>query len=61
MKTQEITFEKWFMDYKTMLVEKYQWLQRSVDGLDSEAYKKTYFNNGLTVDEAYQEDLYYSN
>ena len=55
------TFKNWFEAYSKMLIEQHGWNQQSVDTLDKEAFKETYFDDGLTIEEAHKEELWHSN
>ena len=54
------TFKNWFEAYKKMLIEKNIETEQSVKTLDEDAFKEAYFYDGLTIEEAYQEEMYYS-
>lgn len=55
------TFKNWFEAYSKLLINKHAWTEQSVSTLDKEAFKETYFDDGLTIKEAYEEELYHSN
>ena len=54
------TFKNWFEAYKKLCYKK-GLNDNHVKTLDAEAFKETYFDDGLTIEEAYQEEIYHSN
>lgn len=56
MTVQLQTFSTWIAAYKEMLVEKYQWEPSVAMAIDTAAYKLHYYDQGLTIEQAYHED-----
>lgn len=54
------TFKNWFEAYERLCYEK-GLNHFHVGTLDKVAFRETYFNTGATVEEAFAEELYYSN
>ncbi len=55
------TFKNWWCAYTKLLSERLGWSEQTISTLDKDAFKETYFNDGFTIEEAYQDELYYSN
>ena len=55
------TFKNWWEAYRKLMKKKEGWSGETLNTLDKDAFKETYFDDGLTIEEAHQEELYYSN
>ena len=53
----ESEFELWFSNFKLMCLTEYGWTKESINGIDKEAHKEYYYDNNMSIQEAYQEEL----
>jgi len=53
-------FSNWITAYKKLLLEKGIETEESIKTLDEEAFRYTHFNKGATVQEALEDEMYYS-
>jgi len=53
------TFKNWFEAYKK-LCQKSNLDANFISTLDAEAFKETFFDKGYSVDEAFEEEMYWS-
>lgn len=54
------TFKNWIEAYKKLLLEKGVENEESIKTLDEDSFRETFFNNGDTIEEAFETEMYYS-
>ena len=55
------TFKNWITSYKKLLLKRGVENEESIKTLDDEACRETHYNNGCTIEEAFNDAMYYSN
>ncbi len=57
----ESEFELWFSNFQLMCLFDYGWEKDSIGKIDKEECREYYYYNGMTIQEAYKEELANSN